>query len=97
MPETDVGRAALEAEATRLGSRALLCNALASLIASVICPFFVSHGSETTKDSRESFESERSSWFRYLRARWRQRRTCHLAVLWAVSHGVFSACMLSTL
>ena len=97
VPETDIARATLEAEATRLGSRALLCNALASLIASIICPLFVSNASSSMTAIRGRPENDNRSWVGGLKRRWKQRPKCHLALLWSVSHGIFAACMLSTL
>lgn len=97
MPETELARVTLDSEAMRLGSRALLCNALASLVASIICPFFVSNASAIVKDRPVGSGGGTASWLGGLKARWRRRGKCHLATLWAVSHGVFVACMLSTL
>ncbi|KAF8585650.1 MFS general substrate transporter [Ramaria rubella] len=91
-----IARAALEAEATRLGSRALLCNAIASLAASIICPFFVSGVGRPSGRNQGPSEHWKSGWFATLKSRWNNRRTCQLANLWAASHGIFAICMLST-
>lgn len=93
IPETDDGQIALEAEATRLGSRALLCNALASLVVSIVGPFFVSG----VRSSRPYEIKGNSDWSSRVSRLWHERRTIDLATLWAISHGVFSTCMLSTL
>ena len=87
---------AMNAEATRLGSRALLCNALASLFISIVGPFFVT-GSRNTNPSEEIFQTEKATWKSKLHQLWKKRKTIDLAMLWAVSHGMFSVCMLSTL
>ncbi|KIJ37094.1 hypothetical protein M422DRAFT_69504 [Sphaerobolus stellatus SS14] len=95
IPETDEDAMAMEAEATRLGSRALLCNALASLIISVIGPFFVT-GTRSGAAYEEGFQSEKGTLKRKLYRLWKGRPTIDLAMLWAISHGLFSVCMLST-
>lgn len=81
---------ALNAEATRLGSRALLYNSILSLACNVLLPFFVS---EATK-SRAALERKLN------RSRFMMmydRIKIHLATLWAVSHIVFAVCMAATL
>jgi len=87
--------AALEAEATRLGSRALLYNAIASLTVSIIGPFFVS-GSNGTERDNGTF-SGGVDWKAKIGELWARRKTVDLTVLWAISHGLFATCMLSTL
>jgi len=96
-PGTDAAQAALDAEATRLGSRAMLCNALASFVVSVVAPFFVSSGYENRNGSREGTDNQGSGWLEQLHGRWFRRPKVHLAFLWAFSHGIFAVCMLSTL
>ena len=81
---------ALDAEATRLGSRALLYNSILSLACNMLLPFFVS---EATK-SRAALERKLN------RSRFMMmydRIKIHLATLWAVSHIVFAVCMAATL
>lgn len=75
--------AALEAEANRLGSRALLYSALVALASNMILPFFIaqregggSRGRGTTK----------RVWWKF-----------HMASLWASGHAVFALCMGATL
>ncbi|KZT71321.1 MFS general substrate transporter [Daedalea quercina L-15889] len=79
----------LNAEATRLGSRALFYSSVLSLICNVLLPFFVS---EATK-SRAAVERKlnRSRLMMIY-----ERIKIHLATLWAVSHIVFAACMAAT-
>ncbi|EPS95433.1 hypothetical protein FOMPIDRAFT_1054159 [Fomitopsis schrenkii] len=76
----------LNAEATRLGSRALLYNSILSLACNMLLPFFVS---EATK-SRAALERKLNK-SRFMMIY--DRIKIHLATLWAVSHIVFAVCM----
>jgi solute carrier family 45 protein 1/2/4 len=90
---TDAERTSLDAEATRLGSRALFYSSLLSLLVNVALPAFVP----------EAAGSERPGSPKYAQSWW--ERICrvprilqiHLATLWAVSHLVFAGCMFATL
>lgn len=80
----------LNAEATRLGSRALLYNSILSLACNMLLPFFVS---EATK-SRAALERKLNK-SRFMMIY--DRIKIHLATLWAVSHIVFAVCMAASL
>jgi solute carrier family 45, member 1/2/4 len=76
---------AIEAEANRLGSRALLYQAILTLVTSFAAPIIVS-GKRAEHGSSDGMD--RKPWY---------KRKMHLATLWAVSHAVFAACMFGTL
>jgi solute carrier family 45 protein 1/2/4 len=78
---------ALETEATRLGSRALLYSSLVSLAANVVLPFFVSE-SINRLPALSPLLANRT---------WAERCQVHLSSLWALSHLVFALCMGATL
>lgn len=78
---------ALEAEATRLGSRALLYSALLSLAANIALPFFVSEARQR-KPALSPLVTNGT---------WIERFQVHLASLWAASHLIFALCMGATL
>lgn len=87
---TDEEQLLLDAEATRLGSRALFFSSILSLIVNVALPAFVPDSS--TPSVRTTHETW---WDRICRVpKWLQ---IDLATLWAVSHLVFAACMFATL
>ncbi|KAF8994064.1 major facilitator superfamily domain-containing protein [Cyathus striatus] len=97
MPQTDEEQAALDTEATRLGSRALFCSSVLSLLMNVILPAFVAEAAETPRsaDGRGWADRSGKKWWEKLLVVPR-RLQVHLASLWAVSHGIFAACMLAT-
>lgn len=79
-------------EGVRLGTRAMLCNAILSLISNIVLPYFVDGNSEddpATSGGRG--ESRRS---RMMPRPWWK---INLASLWALSHLVFACCMGATL
>ncbi|KIJ62081.1 hypothetical protein HYDPIDRAFT_189174 [Hydnomerulius pinastri MD-312] len=84
IPQDDDAAIALDAESTRLGTRALFYSALVSLAANIIMPSFVrqkeSHASSPLQPKKT----------------WLERVRIHLASLWAVSHFVFAFCMAAT-
>lgn len=90
VPDTDEARVLLDAEATRLGSRALFYSSLLALLANVTLPAFVP---EAKSDSRER-DYEQSFW---QRIRIPEALQVHLATLWAASHLIFAGCMFATL
>ena len=89
---TDQQQNLIDAEATRLGSRALFYSALVALTCNFILPAFVAAG----HPSQTHVIGESLSWW---------RRVCHvprgmqihLVTMWAVSHLVFAGCMFATL
>ncbi|KAJ2914560.1 hypothetical protein MD484_g5815, partial [Candolleomyces efflorescens] len=89
LPSTDEERASLDAEATRLGSRALFYSSLLALLANFLLPFFVT-------EAKSAKEDESTSGF------WKQICNVpavlqvHLATLWAASHLIFAGCMFAT-
>ncbi|KAH7915904.1 major facilitator superfamily domain-containing protein [Hygrophoropsis aurantiaca] len=85
IPVDDEAELILDAEATRLGSRALFYSALVSLAVNTIMPVFVTRTSETTSLSPVT---PRKSWLEYIQI--------HLASLWALSHLLFALCMAAT-
>lgn len=78
---------ALEAEATRLGSRALLYSSLLSLGANIVLPLFVSEARQR-KPALSPLVANRA---------WFERFQVHLGSLWTVSHLIFALCMGATL
>ncbi|KAI0037009.1 hypothetical protein K488DRAFT_75578 [Vararia minispora EC-137] len=74
----------IDAEANRLGSRAMLYSALLTLATNFLAPILVS---EKRSERGSSEGRSRKPWF---------RRRMHLATLWAISHAVFAACMFGT-
>ncbi|KAI0694137.1 major facilitator superfamily domain-containing protein [Cytidiella melzeri] len=88
-PEMDV-EAAL-AEGTRLGSRAMFYNAILSLIASIILPFFVAESGSRRRMQERLSSAPPSLWVRGFR-----KLKVNLASLWAASHLIFAACMFAT-
>ncbi|KZP28701.1 MFS general substrate transporter, partial [Athelia psychrophila] len=75
--------AAFDAEATRLGTQALLCSAVVCLAGNVLLPFCIS-----SRNSRQYSGRTRGGWG----AGWKM----HLATMWAISHLVFACCMGAT-
>ena len=86
---------ALDAEATRLGSRALFFSALLSLFVNLTLPLFASE-SAGTRAGRPAIPNTALSWFDRA-CRVPRSMQVHLATLWAVSHIVFAGCMFATL
>lgn len=88
--------AALQADATRAGSRALLWSSILSLGASIILPFLVRRSSFDESDREKDWRTTRKSdWSKVLDVLkgWR----LHLATLWMVSQILFSITMGLTL
>ena len=75
----------IEAEGTRLGSRAQLLLSLLALATNFLAPFIVQNGDSSPSPIRIGPPK-----------RWWQRKV-HLATLWAISHLVFATCMFGTL
>jgi solute carrier family 45 protein 1/2/4 len=87
-PEDDAAALSLEADATRLGTRALLYSALLSLAANIVLPFFVFE----TKRKPITVISPvvvKRTWLEYVRV--------HLVSLWVASHALFALSMFGTL
>jgi solute carrier family 45 protein 1/2/4 len=76
---------ALEAEANRLGSRALFYSALLTLAMNILLPFFVRETATTDHAVART------------RPTCAERIQLHLGDLWTISHAVFAGCMLATL
>jgi solute carrier family 45, member 1/2/4 len=89
-PEIDA-EMALE-EGTRLGSRAMFYNAILSLIASILLPFFVAEAGSRRRMQETLVASSSNIW-----VSWFNKLKVHLAALWAASHFVFAVCMMATL
>ena len=87
IPQNHDATIALDAEATRLGTRALLCNALVSLVANIIMPYFVA--SQHARHPASPLQPRPKTWL--------ERVQIPLASLWALSHFLFAFCMLATL
>ncbi|KAF8896631.1 hypothetical protein BD779DRAFT_1727678 [Infundibulicybe gibba] len=81
----------LDAEATRLGSRALFYSSLIALFANLALPLFVSEASRKGKGHRQAGDAW---WERFVVP---DGLKVHMASLWAVSHLVFAGCMFATL
>jgi len=77
---------ALDAEATRLGARALFYSAVIALVANLILPYFV-YETEETGVGKKSGRGIRIP----------DALRVHLISLWAASHFIFAACMFATL
>lgn len=81
------------AEGSRIGSRAMFYNAILSLIANIILPFFVSEsGSRKRMQNAIALGVSKPWWVRLF-----EKMKVHLATLWAISHLVFAICMMATL
>ncbi|KAH7871070.1 uncharacterized protein C8R40DRAFT_1055634 [Lentinula edodes] len=78
--------AALDTEATRIGSRALFYSSLLALFMNVVLPFF------TTEAARHNNMDR--SWWNNLAIP--EVLKVHLVSLWAVSLGVLASCMIAT-
>jgi len=90
MATTDEEQLLLDAEATRLGTRALFFSSILSLFVNITLPAFV------TESSTQSTHTNDDSWWGRIShvPKWLQ---IDLATLWAISHFVFAACMFATL
>ena len=87
---TDEQQIRIDAEATRLGSRALFFSALLAITVSLIIPAFV------TEAAGHSSQSQNSPWWRRF-CRVPKGMQVHLVTMWAVSQLVFAGCMFATL
>ena len=87
IPQNRDAAIALDAESTRLGTRALLYSALVCLAANIIMPAFVApqHARHTSSPLQPKHKT------------WLERAQMHLASLWALSHFIFALCMAATL
>ncbi|KAI0665836.1 hypothetical protein C8Q78DRAFT_1072817 [Trametes maxima] len=83
---------ALDAEATRLGTRALFYQFLLSLTANILLPFFVAESARSRRGlERRLLQAHKSAWVRTY-----ERLKVSLATLWATGHLLFAICMLAT-
>ncbi|OSD01111.1 MFS general substrate transporter [Trametes coccinea BRFM310] len=83
---------ALDAEATRLGTRALFYSAVLSLAANILLPFFVAESARSRRLlERKLVQAHKSAW-----AKMYDRVKVGLATLWAAGHLVFAVCMFAT-
>ncbi|TFK31761.1 major facilitator superfamily domain-containing protein [Crucibulum laeve] len=99
-PQDRDAQDALDAESTRLGSRALFYSSLLALAANLVLPAFVS---EANRHRKTNGNSHGSTGFIQKDEKWWERLVkiprgmqVHLASLWAVSHLVFAGCMMAT-
>ncbi|OBZ66441.1 General alpha-glucoside permease [Grifola frondosa] len=90
-PDIPAEDPALDAEATRLGSRALFYSSLLNLGATIVLPFFVPEAASSRRLLERGLGQARNRW-----AVWYDRIKVHLVTLWAVSHLLFAVCMLAT-
>lgn len=90
----DDAQAALDAEATRLGSRALFYSSLLALLANLVLPAFVAEAVRRGGNPGDIDQAE--LWWERL-CRVPRFLQVHLASLWAVSHLLFAICMMATL
>ncbi|KAG8215937.1 major facilitator superfamily domain-containing protein [Butyriboletus roseoflavus] len=86
IPENEDAVIALDAESTRLGSRAMFYSALVSLAANIIMPSFVvpQHAGHASRPLQPKQKT------------WLERVRMHLTSLWALSHFIFAMCMAAT-
>ncbi|KAI0658261.1 MFS general substrate transporter [Cubamyces menziesii] len=83
---------ALDAEATRLGTRALFYSSLLSLTANILLPFFAAESARSRRLlERKLVQAHKSAWVRMY-----ERIKVSLATLWATGHLVFAVCMFAT-
>ncbi|KAI8980631.1 MFS general substrate transporter [Trametes punicea] len=83
---------ALDAEATRLGTRALFYSSLLSLAANILLPFFVAESARSRRLlERKLVQAHKSAWVRMY-----ERIKVNLATLWATGHFIFAVCMFAT-
>ena len=88
-PETEAAALALEAEATRFGSRALFYSSLLALFANFALPYFVSESNPSPRGTPALSPGRKRRWW--------SGRQVHLGDLWVLSHAMFAACMFGTL
>jgi solute carrier family 45, member 1/2/4 len=79
---------ALEAEGTRLGSRALFFQSVTALASNILLPFFVRDDQGKQRDGPSFFEVKTRSIL--------DKFKVHLTTLWAASHLLFFLCMEAT-
>ncbi|KAF9474838.1 MFS general substrate transporter [Pholiota conissans] len=89
---TDAEKASLDAEATRLGSRALFYSSILSLFVNLTLPAFVP---EAAGSSKPGTPKQMPSFLERI-CRVPRVLQIHLSTLWAVSHLVFAGCMFAT-
>lgn len=92
IPTTDEARTSLDAESTRLGSRALFFSSLLALLANFLLPSFVPEAKSAQQDEQGT---SGGVWQRICKVP--KALQIHLATLWAVSHLIFAGCMFATL
>ncbi|OCH90826.1 MFS general substrate transporter [Obba rivulosa] len=92
VPSTDAEQEFLDAEATRLGSRALFYSSILSLTANIILPFFVREAKSSRVLEERLAAGRGQLWWQRLY----EKLKVDLATLWAVSHLVFAVCMTAT-
>ncbi|KAG2007431.1 sucrose transporter [Coprinopsis cinerea AmutBmut pab1-1] len=88
VPTTAEGRAALDADATRMGSRALFYSSLIALVCNFALPLFI-----LKSNPRNGLPEAQG---RYSRFAIPAVLKFHLASLWAFSHLIFALCMFAT-
>ncbi|KAI0355283.1 MFS general substrate transporter [Trametes cingulata] len=83
---------ALDAEATRLGTRALFYSSILSLTSNILLPFFVAESARSRRLlERKLVQAHKSAWVRMY-----ERVKVSLATLWATGHLLFAVCMFAT-
>lgn len=85
----------LDAEATRLGTRALFFSSIVSLTTNFLAPYIILSDRDRER-SRSSASGFREFQGGGLLQRLRPPKM-HIATLWAISHGIFAVCMVATL
>ncbi|KAF9443657.1 MFS general substrate transporter [Macrolepiota fuliginosa MF-IS2] len=99
VPLTAEAQITLDAEATRLGTRALFWSSVVWLISNVVLPAFVTESASSEGSERELFEcSSRGTWWSRLKrlVKVPQWMKMDMATLWTLSHLVFAGCMFAT-
>ena len=92
-PSSPEEEAALDAETSRLGSRALFYSSLVSLLVNFVLPAFVTEAADNMRPGpSQQPQSRWESLFQIPRG-----LQIHLSTLWAISHLVFAGCMFATL
>ncbi len=90
LPPDDPG---LDAESTRLGTRALFYSSLLSFAGNVLLPFVVAESARSRRlVERKLAQAHKSAWVRIY-----DRVKVHLTTLWAAGHLLFAICMFATL
>jgi solute carrier family 45, member 1/2/4 len=87
----DLESVEVDAEATRLGTRALFWSACISLFCNLTLPFLISPAVKA-RTIRDLFQEESGTLKRIA-----YKLRISLPMLWALSHALFALCMLSTL